>query len=179
MQPPPSHASICAPQPNYISDQLIPPLRSHSGQYIYPGYSSPAPIPQILSTARVSSPSRPPAAVPPMSPWCFSGANLCNCALVISNSPVLSQIRHPSFCCMWHLFPVISLPSLTVAAVLSISMRLFQEMMSCLTRSFPNGLNAGYSGAPCLKSRLWEVRQDRFGTVQNLEGWWNRMCKAK
>ena len=35
--------------------------------YIYPGYSSPAPIPQILSTARVSSPSRPPAAVLPMS----------------------------------------------------------------------------------------------------------------
>ena len=176
LQPPPSHTSIYAPQPDNFSDQLIPPLRAHSGQYIYPEYSSPAPIPQILSTARVSSPSGPPAAVPPMSPWCFSGANLCNCALVISNLPVLSQLQlqsqiiHPSFCCMWHLFPVISFPSLIIAAILSHSMRLFQEMMTCLTRSFPNELNAGYSGDPCLRSWLWEVRQDLFGIVQNLRG---------
>ena len=53
-----------------------------------------------------------------VSPWSFSGTNFA-----ISNSPVLSQsqsqsqIRHSSSCCMWHVFPVISFPSLTITAI--------------------------------------------------------------
>ena len=68
MQPPPSRTSIYAPQSGYRSGWSIPPLRAHLGQYIYPEYAPPVPIHQVLSAARVSSHSRPPAAVLPMSP---------------------------------------------------------------------------------------------------------------
>jgi len=69
---------------------------------------------------------------------------------------------HSSFCSMWHLFPVISslidVADITIAAILSHPVRLSQEMMTCLTRSFPNELDAGYFEAPCLQSRLREMR---------------------
>ena len=68
MQPPPSRTSIYAPQSGYRSGWSIPPPRAHLGQYIYPEYAPPVPIHQVLSAARVSSHSRPPAAVLPMSP---------------------------------------------------------------------------------------------------------------
>jgi len=62
-----AHIYIRAPT-GYPSGWSILPLPAHLGQYIYPEYSPPVPIPQILSTARVSSHSRPLAAVLPMSP---------------------------------------------------------------------------------------------------------------
>jgi len=61
-----------------------------------------------------------------------------------------------------HLFPVISslidVADITIAAILSHPVRLSQEMMTCLTRSFPNELDAGYFEAPCLQSRLRAMR---------------------
>jgi len=40
---------------------------------------------------------------------------------------------------------------LTIAEISSCSIQLSQEIMACLTRSFPNELNAGYFGAPFLQ----------------------------
>jgi len=141
--------------PTSLSFRLVnPPLRAHPSQHMYPGYSLHAPIPQTLSAARVSSPSRPPAAVY-VYLLSFSGANIAIWSSpVLSQSQLRSQIRHPSFFCMWHVFPVISLPSLTIVAILSHSMRLFQQVVSCLMRSFPNELNASCSGAPFCNHNL-------------------------
>ena len=50
--------AIYPPNPSYPSGQSMP------AQYIYPGYPPPAPIPQMSSAARDSSPSRSPAVVP-------------------------------------------------------------------------------------------------------------------
>jgi len=49
-------------------------------------------------------------------------------------------------------------------------MQLSQEMMAFLTRPFPNELNAGYFGAPCLQLWLEEIKREFIGTVRNLKG---------
>ena len=62
MQPPPSHSHIRTP--TWLSFRLVNTTSTCSPKLIYlPGNSPPAPIPQTLSAARISSPSRPLAAV--------------------------------------------------------------------------------------------------------------------
>jgi len=75
-----------------------------------------------------------------------------------------------SFCCTWHLFPVISLPWLTIVAILLHYMQLSQETMAFLTQSFLNELNTGYFGAPCLRLRLGAIKWELIGIMQNLRG---------
>ena len=64
VQSPPSQIAIYPSHPGHPSGQSIPPLPVH---YTYPGYPPPAPVFQTSSTARVLSPFRPPATVPPIS----------------------------------------------------------------------------------------------------------------
>ena len=62
MQPPPSHSHIRTT--TWLSFRLVNTTSTCSSKSIYlPGNSPPAPIPQTLSAARISSPSRPLAAV--------------------------------------------------------------------------------------------------------------------
>jgi len=56
---------------------------------------------------------------------------------------------------------------LTIAEISSHAIQLFQEIMTCLTRSFQNELNASYFGAPCLQLQL----RDQMRTYWYRVGW--------
>ena len=95
VQPP---ASIAAypPQPGHHSAQSIPSLPVHPGQYIYLGYSPRVPISQTSSTSRASSPSSPPAIVPPMLTPGPSRAQTSAIMTSPSRTRSLSRTRSPS-----------------------------------------------------------------------------------
>ena len=101
------------------------------------------------------------------------------CTLSNITSAVVSWIQtrrhicsqHSSFWCMWHLFPVISSLRLTIAAILSHSMQLSQEMMACLTWPFPNELNAGYFGALVCNYGWERSNKNLLVPCRILKGW--------